>query len=144
MVAPDPDPRDADVDPPGIGLTVPGGRGWRVGRRAHSLGRIMEMELRYSLVRGQSRRRSAAAAAAASSSSPSAAHLYVMRVKPTWRGTENYFDLARSLSPWWYSEDRTCMDQRNVARRDFGSAHGPVWLLVALLALQENFACMEY
>ena len=50
MVAPDPDPRDAEVDPPGIGLTVPGGRGWRVGRRrAHSLrwaGRI-----RYSLVR---------------------------------------------------------------------------------------------
>jgi len=96
MVAPDPDPRDADVDPPGIGLTVPGGRGWRVGRRAHSLGRIMEMELRYSLVRGQSRRRSAAAAAA-SSSSPSAAHLYVMRVKPTWRGTENDVDLALSL-----------------------------------------------
>ena len=32
-----------------------------------------------------------------SSSSPSAAHLYVMRVKPTWRGTENDVDLALSL-----------------------------------------------
>jgi len=104
MVAPDPDPRDADVDPPGIGLTVTGGRGWRVGRRrAHSLrwaGRI-----RYSLVRW-------------------CCFFFTIRRPPGTTLTENDVDLAVSLSPWCAVDRTYIIGSGNVARRDFGSAHG--------------------